>query len=87
MEVMYDVSTWRLVASQGSGGASPMAEWSYPLLEESLWMICMMSTHGVLLLHRGVWVMICMPESRSWMSCMMSHMASCCFTGEWWGSG
>ena len=30
---MYDVSTWRLVASQGSGGASPMAEWSYPLPE------------------------------------------------------
>ena len=27
------VSTWRLVASQGSGGASPMAEWSYPLPE------------------------------------------------------
>ena len=33
MDDMYGVSTWRLVASQGSGGASHMADWSYPLLE------------------------------------------------------
>ena len=39
MDDMYGVSTWRLDASQGSGGASPMAEWSYPLPESSLWSV------------------------------------------------
>ena len=33
MDDMCGVSTWRLEASQGSGGASPMAVWSYPLRE------------------------------------------------------
>ena len=48
MDDMYDVSTWRLVASQGSGGASPMAVWSYPLPESSLWSVPVDDMYGVI---------------------------------------
>ena len=60
----------------------------------SLWMICMMSAHGVLLLHRGVvghplWLnglTHCQRVDRSvTVDDMYGVMASCCFTGEWWG--